>query len=262
MSHYPVFVVGSPRSGTSILVDGLLSVGYHGFREGMFLSMAHYIDQLIERQFALFAGDKNLISSVDKDKLKAKIFSALRETTEELNPVAPWFDKTGNPDMIFAIPTLLKLWPEAVFIFAKRRAIENVLSRMKKFPQHTFEYHCADWAKNMAAWRQMRTQLPPSKFVEVDQNGLIENPAQITEQLSALLGLNEDQKQSMLKTFRSNRPQQTEEGSAERIYSLGNSGFSDAQTASFLKHCKTEMEAYGYTFDATYRQKANESKLA
>lgn len=35
MSHYPVFVVGSPRSGTSILVDGLLSVGYKGFREGM-----------------------------------------------------------------------------------------------------------------------------------------------------------------------------------------------------------------------------------
>lgn len=133
--------------------------------------MAHYLDQLIDRQFSLFSGDKNLISAVDKNKLKTSIFGILKQTADELNPEASWFDKTGNPDMIFAIPVLLKLWPESVFIFAKRRAIENVKSRLKKFPNHNFDYHCSDWAKNMSAWRQIRTQLPASKFVEIDQQG-------------------------------------------------------------------------------------------
>jgi hypothetical protein len=253
MSRHPVFVVGSPRSGTSILVDGLLSTGYHGFREGMFLSIAHYFDQLIERQFALFSGDKNLISAIDKESLRNKIFACLKETTDQLNPAAPWFDKTGNPDMIHAIPILIKLWPDSVFIFAKRRAIENVLSRLKKFPQHNFEYHCSDWAKNMSAWRQMRVRMPASKFVEVDQYELIENAARVADRLRDLLCLNEGQTAEMLKTFRSNRPQQTEEGSAERVHTIKSAGFTDAQIAVFLKHCKTEMDAFGYTFDETYR---------
>src|ERR1700753_848585 len=103
MAKFPVFIVGSPRSGTSILVDGLLSVGYDGFREGMFLSIAHHINQLIDRQFSLFSGDQNLISAIDKSLLKERIFATLKQVVEELNPVAPWFDKTGNPDMIYAI---------------------------------------------------------------------------------------------------------------------------------------------------------------
>ena len=41
MPKFPVFVVGSPRSGTSILVDALFSAGYKGFREGSFLLADH-----------------------------------------------------------------------------------------------------------------------------------------------------------------------------------------------------------------------------
>ena len=37
--RYPVFIVGSARSGTSALVDGLMSVDYHGYREGTLLSL-------------------------------------------------------------------------------------------------------------------------------------------------------------------------------------------------------------------------------
>ena len=133
MARYPVFVIGSPRSGTSILVDALLSCGYWGYREGMFLSLLYHFNQLIDRQFSIFCGEANLISAVDKDKLKTDLFNILKHTTEDLNKLAPWFDKTGNPDMILSIPIISTLWPESVFIFAKRRGIENVLSETKNF---------------------------------------------------------------------------------------------------------------------------------
>jgi hypothetical protein len=252
--RYPVFLVGSPRSGTSILVDSLLSAGYNGYREGMFLSLAHHIDRLIDHHFSAFLGDKNLISAIDKNRLKDSIFAILKQTEDARNPVAPWFDKTGNPDMIYSIPILLKLWPDSVFIFAKRRAIENVLSRLKKFPQNNFEYHCSDWANNMRAWREIRTDLPSSKYLEVDQQSLIEDPAQASERIGCLLRLSADQKKAMVETFRSNRPQQTEKGSAERLHTLETAGFNEQQTAAFLKHCRAEMEEFGYSLDETYRR--------
>jgi hypothetical protein len=52
--RYPVFIVGSPRSGTSAMVDVLLAAGYHGFREGNFLPLAHRISLDIERHFSSF----------------------------------------------------------------------------------------------------------------------------------------------------------------------------------------------------------------
>ena len=253
MPRYPVFIVGSPRSGTSILVDALLSTGYKGYREGMFLSMLHYIDQVIDRHYTLFGDGQNLIAAVSKNKLKHDLYATFRQMTEAHHPAPPWFDKTGNADMILAIPTLLQLWPDAAFIFAKRRAIENVISRLKKFPQHSFEYHCIDWSKNMSAWRQIRGKLAASSFVEVDQQDMIQQPEKVAETLRSFLSLSPDQGNAVAKTLRSNRPQQTEEGSAARVRSLASSGFGQGQLAVFHKHCDAEMGAYGYSMDENYR---------
>ena len=256
MSRYPVFIVGSPRSGTSILVDALLSVGYHGYREGMFLSMLHYVDGIIDRHYSIFGSAQNLISATNKSDLKRQLYEVFKTTTSDLNREAPWFDKTGNPDMILSIPILRQLWPDSVFIFAKRRAIENIVSRMKKFPGHSFEYHCGDWAKNMSAWRRIRTELPPSSFVEVDQQDMIRQPKAVASDLQSLLALSAEGAQKILKTFESNRPQQTSEGSATRVHSLSSSGFTDGQISTFLKHCKVEMDAFGYSIDENYRAMA------
>src|SRR5579863_4773012 len=129
--RHPVFIVGSPRSGTSALVDVMRSIGYKGFREGNFLSLLHTIDEIVDRHYVWFPGnDKRvLVSNVDKNGLKTKLFESLRNVVNTLNPEEPWFDKTGNPQMILAIPILRDLWPGAVFVFAKRRGIENVISR-------------------------------------------------------------------------------------------------------------------------------------
>jgi hypothetical protein len=255
---FPVFVVGSPRSGTSALVDALLGVGYHGYREGNFLQLLTLIDRLIDRHFATYgqSGPQVLASHVDVDGLKASIGALFASIVNDLHPVAPWVDKSGNPEMIEAIPTLLKLWPEGRFIFAKRRGIENIASRMKKFPQHNFEYHCRDWARNMRAWRLQRANISPGSFIEVDQQDMIRKPAAVAGRLAELLGLSQSEQEALTSIFDRGRPQQTIEGSAERVL-IPEDMWTDVQMEMFTSLCGTEMREFGYSKDKTYWGPAN-----
>jgi len=259
MTHrYPAFIVGSPRSGTSVLVDVLFAAGYHGFREGNFLTLISGIDSLIERHFKAFANGnpKVLVNAVRKDRFKGRLFDGFLRIMDKNNPEAPWLDKTGNPEMIAAIPVLRRLWPDSVFIFAKRRGIENVLSRIIKFPSHRFEHHCADWARNMNTWRKIRTELPAESFVEIDQQEMIHRPEQTASVLSRFLGLPSQNSNAMASVFRTHRPQETADGTAARVISLDSAGWNDIQKATFVRFCKEEMEAFGYSFGPDYMASA------
>jgi hypothetical protein len=261
MPKSPAFIVGSPRSGTSILVDAMIDVGYQGFREGNFLTLMTTINRIVDRHFSVFAkgNAQILVAQIDPTLLKSRIEDIFHELTDNLNTAPLWFDKTGNPEMIQAVPTLRRFWPGSVFIFAKRRAIENITSRQKKFPGLTFEYHCADWARNMAAWRNIREQIPRGGYIELDQQDLIRKPNASAEQIAGLLELEEIHVEKLVRTFRSNRPQETIAGSAEKILSLDALPWSDAQLAIFRKYCANEMEAYGYSTDETYYGKSTEN---
>lgn len=254
MPKSPVFIVGSPRSGTSMLVNALLSVGYHGFREGNFLPFLGTIHKIVDRHFSVFAepNPNVLISQVNPELLKEQIENIFKDTMEKLNATPPWFDKSLNPGMIQAIPTLRRLWPGSVFIFAKRRAIENMVSRIQKFPRHTFEYHCTDWAKNMASWREMRETLPAHAYIEIDQQDLVRKPDVVSKKLAAFLGVKNDEVKKLTGVFKSNRPQETAKGTAVKTYSLEGLPWSREQIAIFKQHCGPEMDEYGYVMDESY----------
>ena len=256
MPRSPVFIVGSPRSGTSVHVDALLAAGYHGFREGNFLSMMQPIGVATDRHFSIFGKDgaKILVSAVDREALKARVQDVFKSFVDALNPERPWFDKTGNPEMIMLIPVLRRLWPDCVFMFAKRRAIENVVSRLKKFPGPTFHAHCKDWANNMQAWRTMRDRLDPALYEELDQQDLVTVPGEVAARLGALLDLAPEAVAAIERTYRRNRPQRTDETSTEQVLSLDTVGWTQPQKDEFLTECRAEMDAYGYTTDTTYRR--------
>jgi Sulfotransferase family len=256
MPKSPVFIVGSPRSGTSVLVIALTRAGYQGYHEGNFLPLMMSVGDMVDRYFA-GAGKKNpkvLAAHVDPALLKSRLQDVFRTVTQELNTGPYWFDKSGNHEMIRAVPILRRLWPESVFIFAKRRGIENLVSRTKKFPTRDFEYHCVDWAKNMSTWREVRAQLPNDAYAEVDQRDLLLNTDAVAAKISALLQLAPAQAQTIVKTFQSARPQETEKGSAVQTYSLDSVGWSQEQLATFKKYCEAEMHAYGYGLGPEYGQ--------
>ncbi len=255
MSLYPVFIVGSPRSGTSILVGSLLRAGYFGFNEGNFLPVIREIQRVVDRHFQIFgrANNKVLASCVDQAALKTRLEDVVLAAAADLNTKTPWVDKTGNPEMIELIPVLLRTWPQARFIFAKRRALENITSRLLKFPNLNFEYHCQDWARNMAAWRRIKEQLPGLAAIEVDQRDISIAPAMVAEHIARLLQMTPQQGAVLLQTFTGERPQQTAPGTADRVLSLDELPWDAAQREVFHRVCDPEMHAEGYTTDATYR---------
>jgi hypothetical protein len=252
--HSPVFIVGSPRSGTSALVRVLWDIGYHGFAEGHFLPLLAPIDLLVDDHFHRFRNTdpRVMLGNIDKRDLKRRIFEAFRTTVNDLNPDEPWFDKTHHRPMIEAIPIVRELWPGSVFVFAKRRGIENVISRLKKFPNESFEYACSNWAESMAAWRTIRQQLPPECFIEVEQRDMIQLPERTARSLCAFLQVDESAFRTAYIAMSTKRPEESAEGSAYKTSSLAESGWTVEQTETFLKHCETEMKQFGYTMDERY----------
>lgn len=256
MARSPVFIVGSPRSGTSVLVDALFAAGYGGFREGNLLSVIVPLTSVIDVHYATYASEDRevMVSNLDRHALKAGLFRSLAQMAGELNPTGPWLDKTGNPEMIEAIPLIRTVWPDATFVFAKRRGIENIISRLAKFPSRSFDYHCRDWARNMSAWRAVRPGLPERGYLEVDQRDMIAAPEAVAAHLVACLDLDRGQGDSIAETLRLNRPQQSRPGSAESVSSLAASGWSEPDISAFLTHCSVEMDAFGYSRDEEYRR--------
>jgi len=239
-----------------MLADLMYAIGYHGFREGMFFSILHGIERLVDEQFHTFADEDNkeiLISNIDREAIKDRLFASLKEVGETKYGAAPWFDKTGNPEMIMSVPIIKRLWPDAVFIFAKRRGIENIVSRMRKFPTRSLEYHCADWARNMTAWRTVRQTLKPDDFIEIDQQDMLLNPEKAAFEICKLTQTETALNRTLQELMRSTRPQETENGSASRIYSLTDTGWTDSEKAIFEAYCAEEMAQYGYSRDGLYR---------
>jgi hypothetical protein len=249
-----VFLVGSPRSGTTALAGAMLAAKYNGFYEGNFLGIIERIDNIVNQYFAVFGSNNPLVltSRLSNEEVKMEIHLLLKRLFERENPKTPWFDKSGN--LITSIPAILKLWPNAHFIFAKRRAIENILSRIKKFPNHSFEFHCRDWAAIMASWRNVREIVPGLKAIEVDQQDMIQTPDETAVRVASFLSLAPEQRESFAKFLGNRRPERTSPGTEQIISSFEHVPWSEEQRATFLHHCSVEMEAFGYTMDCTYRK--------
>ena len=89
MAKNPVFIVGSPRSGTSALVKALVNVGYHGYNEGNFLPLLRIIDRAVDNHFAAFGkpNPKVLTAQIDRAKLKEGIERIFKQLTDGSAPL-------------------------------------------------------------------------------------------------------------------------------------------------------------------------------
>jgi|GEM_PF-775395 len=255
MAEFPVFVVGSARSGTSVLAWALQGSGYFGYNEGHVLPLLRAIERDVDRHFQIFgtANDRVLSAHVNKDDLKTGLYRVIADVISAEHQGKVWFDKTGGVEMIEAIPILRQFWPGARFIFAHRRAIENVLSRIRKFPNLSFETHCADWARHMQAWRLLRARMPDLPAIEIDQYDIAHAPEATSARIAGLLNLTNEAQQQVATILCAESPERTDATSTRRIVPLPDTGWTADQIAVFHARCGHEMRNFGYTEDDHYR---------
>ncbi|CAH2572518.1 hypothetical protein PRNO82_01922 [Planktothrix rubescens] len=252
----PIFILGSPRSGTSIIGLALRNgAGIVGYNEGHILSIIPPLIETITNHYK----DKNIlkhsaiaIANVSQDSIESEIIKIFQAQYSALLPHEVWLDKTPGYQMIKAVPFILKMYPEARFIFAKRRGIENIISRLKKFPKPSFESHCIMWKSCMECWLESQQYLSENIYIEVDQIEILRQPQLVSESLAVLLGLNGSQTTKIEHIFKNKKPEYTGVNESLHTRAIQETGWTDKEIAIFRKHCEEVSKKFGYSESSSY----------
>ena len=253
----PLFVLGAARSGTSIIAQSLLNLGlYGGSEEGHIFGMLPMLQEAVHSYYESNAEEAlpsraTALSHVDRRFFLSSLGSIFEEVYERLYSTPNWLDKTPGPRTIEAAPLVVELWPNASFLFLKRRGIENIVSRLRKFPSVDFSDHCDDWNRTMQAWNATKSKLG-DRFLEIEHLDLEQKPYDTAKKIGAFLGFTSEQTKALGATLKSDRPERTAPVFGT-IYDFQALDWSEARKCEFLDKCGKTMLDLGYSLDATYR---------
>jgi len=251
-AQFPLFILGPARSGTSAIALALLRSGhYKGMGEGHLFPMVHALLGTIDNHYERYEeSQETLLARVPRQSFQEFIRRGLVQLAKELFPTPYWLDKTPTVEMVRSALLMRELWPNARFIFMKRRVIENVLSRQRKFPHESAEMHYLDWIAVMTAWLDVREQLAETAF-ELEHRDLVLDPDAAAARISEFLQMPDGSAARFREYLRTNRPEQTDE-SFGAIYSLDRLDFSDSEKEALVAKCDPLMVALGYSYSSSY----------
>jgi hypothetical protein len=257
-SQFPVFVLGSARSGTSAMLQALLKIErYRGYEEGHLLDLVAHWGERLRNFYALkhdetLPGRSTMIEHVPRQYLQDALNNVFVELIRQLFGEGPWVDKTPNSDAIYLAPRFREIWPNARFVFMRRRALENLASRARKFPEYNFAKNSLEWKDAMQAWLAVRDQLQGAA-IEVDQMYLSRHPQDVAGQLRGFLDLTEVETRVVAQAFAHDRPQRTA-SSLDDVLELATIGWADPWIVEFERVCRPLMDEFGYTSDRSYHR--------
>jgi hypothetical protein len=251
----PIFVLGAARSGTSAMALALNTcLGNEDMpEEGHFLHVLSSLSQTLATFYEAQGeetGRNTLIQRIPVTVARAALEQTIKTLAESAMTASTWVDKTPTPAMLDIAPKLLRIWPNARFIFMRRRALDNIASRKRRFPDFELEKDCREWAYVMNRWHSLRSALK-GHYIEVDQYELMTSLPHTVEQVTKFLNLSKSEAQKFLSALKTFQPQRTiaDWGVMESIDTLG---WSKKEKALFVEICGAEMERYGYSYDEKY----------
>lgn len=252
----PIFVVGSARSGTTIIGTALkIATDAPGYGEGHFLPLMTILIREVQTFYAdkehLMRDENIMISHTNQKAIEEEIIAAFRDICDSLFKEEIWLEKTPDTKMIETAPHLIRAWPKARFIFAKRRGIECIKSRLKKFAGVPFETHCNIWRNSMEAWLRVKNRLKGA-YIEIDQREISLNPEIVAKQIGEFLDFSTEQINKIERAFSEERPQYTGGVEEAKAIEIGQAGWSDEQIKLFRKYCSSVSEKFGYSESSSY----------
>jgi hypothetical protein len=257
---YPVFVLGAARSGTTAMNSALArSTRYVGFEEGQFFDIIHTmlggVGHFYARKYDDWKRPGTMIHQVTEPYIVQLIYTAMRTLAQEVFASPYWVDKTPNIATILAAPTLLAIWPAAKFVYMKRRGIENLVSRLRKFPPAiSFQAHCEQWSQALEAWEATKPQLD-RRWLEVDQREMLTDPEGTADRVGDFLGLPQAETAALAIHLRDVFPQRTA-ADPRQVRGIEEVGWTKEQVATFRQLCGPAMRRHGYGFGRSYFEDA------
>lgn len=249
----PIFVIGSARAGTSALVTALSTAAeIPADNEGHLVTIMHNLLKASREHFDAIRADGTTLTRVGPDAIEDSVLEAVRRLQESAFPgIKVWADKTPDGPLIRAVPHIIRMWPNARFVFAKRRGIENVVSRMRKFPHLSFAENCERWSLAMNLWKERKASLPNGSWIEIEQREMALEPEKTAQELCAFLGLSEATAGAVAHAFATIRPEST--GGNEKVTaSIENVGWSRGQINTYKRICSYVATDWGYSEDENY----------
>jgi hypothetical protein len=264
-SSRPVFILGSRRSGTSAVTHALLRhTRYRGPYEGHVFDLLAPLRAAV-KSFYKYKGDLinnpkmiTMVGEVSPEYFESALADIFRQLAEKIFAVPLWLDKTPTPEMIRAAPSVARIWPEARFIFMRRRAYENLESHRRKFPEETFENHCTWWSSCMTAWLDVRGELG-GRAIEIDQYLLAHDPALAASLIAETLSLEPDEQKNIAEFLTRGRPERTATD-LNRIETGPAENWSEEQTQFFNQTCLPLFAPFLYAENADYFVSGDKSR--
>lgn len=256
-----VLIVGSPRSGTSALGKALrkaLGANAHGEShviEGVNRLVNLAADFFQKSKTATIQG--NLVNAIPQTLILAEQLTMLRRIYRKYYGDLVHLDKTPGIPMLESLPLAILAWPNARVVFCKRRGMENISSRLSKFPLVPFGNHLRQWRQSFVMWRTSKMKINKllkhnNWFIEVDQFDMAIKPEEITRSVASLLDLNSGQQKNLLAQLGSDdRPEQTSIHTSH-ARSIEQFGWTAEQIQKFKNECGKEMLNQSYSYDEKY----------
>jgi hypothetical protein len=251
MQMDPILIVGSPRSGTTALALGLGAAGVSGFSEGHFLMLFARIEQTIAKYYQTEASNNvpgTLLHALPMNRVVEEYRRIARAVVEAAHGDKQWFDKTAHGGMIGSLPFFKSIWPDAKIIFAKRRPIENLESRLKKFSHMSFVEHCKDLKYIFNTWATVRDKL--NRWVEVDQYDLLYDSTHATKTISDFLDFDENAAAAFRVTIENLHPEKTSTSYEPKRFSELNWLKGDKKI--FVTELDEVMKLFNYGYENYY----------
>ncbi|MGQ0672768.1 MAG: sulfotransferase [Hyphomicrobium sp.] len=248
-----IFIVGAPRSGTTKMAQALRkSLDYPHIGEGhwltLFRDIADTFDAHAQKYADAYSIDQNWIASYNRPQhLRAIARLFIRDRIE--NDIV--IDKTPGRLNMMGYIRYQKLVPNCKAIVMTRRGIENVASRLRKWPSISFQQHCQSWADDIETSLKVMSQ--GGKSVRIDQHQIAHEPNRVCEIISGFLKLEDEQSKNLRLRLAGANPEVTQ--ADYRPLNLESSGWGANEIAIFRDICSKSMANAGYSFDQTYWNK-------
>ena len=194
-TRVPLFIVGMPRTGTTLLsriVSAHPAVGDAGESR----ALEHAVSQALDRfvGFPLDPDDASRLGAAEP----ADIAEAYMRRTGlyYADGIRHVIDK--NPDNVFGVGIIAKALPQAKILCLVRGAPDTAYSNLRQLFQNgafAYSYDQRQLAERYALFRAVAdywTERLPSNFMQVSYEALVEDPVAVGRQVMAFCGLEFD----------------------------------------------------------------------